>query len=91
MFYFDPNTFNLEINNNNLDINKKNIPLLNHIDDNEKKIKYLRKCEKCILPETYPLIKFNFARSLSADIRFFSLNSFLKVQSLISSRVSYML
>ena len=37
----------------------KTINLIDHIFNNDERIKLLKKCIKCVLPETYPLIKFD--------------------------------
>ena len=45
----------------NIDNDKSHeiINLIDHIGNNDEKISILKRCSKCILPETYPLIKFD--------------------------------
>ena len=50
---------NFIITKSDIKNSNKTIKLINYLGNNEEKIKKLKRCSRCILPETYPLIKFD--------------------------------
>ncbi len=60
LFHFDESNFIIkDITNNKIKNLDKFIDLNDEIESNDEKIKKLKRCTSCILPETYPLIKFD--------------------------------
>ena len=52
----------LEKNNElvkSISLKKQNFEIINNFSENEKRLNNLKKCAKCILPETYPFINFD--------------------------------
>ena len=50
------NTLN---NLSNISLQNHDFKIIDNFSENEKKLKNLKKCNKCILPETYPFIRFD--------------------------------